>query len=129
MNELYGNHQNDVLNFLNSRNENVAFLYDLFLEYLTSCNVTVYEELNPYASDSLLLKDSNSNIVCSVSFRKESLRFNGNNAVDNDNVRENDLTRKNIEYLHNLKYWFNVNSENDFECAKTLVFGKSEIGN
>lgn len=120
---LYGSHQDDVLNFLNTRNENVAFLYDLFLEYLTSLDIAVFEELNPYASDSLILKDDEGNVVTSVSFRKESLRFNGNNYIDNERIGENDLSRKGTQYLHGLKYWFNVGNENDFEMAKTLIFG------
>lgn len=118
-----GSHQDEILDFLNTRSELSAFLYGEFVEYLINAGLTFSEELNPEADDSIVLKNENGDVVSTISLRKESIRVNGNFKDGSDG--ENHFN-KNTAYLFELKYWVNVGREESFELAKNVIFGKPE---
>ena len=118
-----GNHQDEILNFLNTRSELSAFLYGEFVEYITNLGYEFTEELNPEASDSIIFKNINGDIISTISLRKESIRVNG--AFKDGSYGKNYLTKNNT-YLFDLKYWVNVGREEEFELAKKVIFGSME---
>ena len=118
-----GEHQDEILDFLNGRSELSAFLYGEFVEYLINTGHVFTEELNPEAGDSIILKNENEEIISTISFRTESIRVNGN--CKEGSGGENAFGKK-TAYLYNLKYWINVFRECEFDRAKNVVFGINE---
>lgn len=118
---IRGDHQTEVLEFLNTRYETPAFLYGEFIEYLIDSGFSFSEEINPESSDYLVFKNSDDEVIATIYFRKETFRVSGSHQEGSNG--QNYLSKK-ATYLYNLKYRINVGRESDFENAKKVIFGE-----
>lgn len=117
---IRGTHQTEVVDFLNKQSEISSFLYGEMVEYFATNCFVFKEELNPFDSEYLILKDDNDNVIASIRFRKETLRINGNNKTEK--CGSNKLGKRK-EYLFGTKYWVNVGNEEEFLKAQDIIFG------